>query len=375
MSTMSMAKTLLAVLTAVVLLLVSGAQAAPPPRAGKPPKPQPTASAPDEEPPPAPPPAPDPPAQAPAEDSGDVPLPPPHDPVTMSIGVQLESITKFDLATQTFNVELVVNVICDKEPCNPDLNVRNGTMQGKPEKLHEGRTEDGHHEKRFKIKAEVDGYIDLTEYPHDDHALLVLIDDKGDPEQVKYAVDYDHTGLGERLRIPGWNLDLDAKPQQMIITRTDEVGETYDPVTKTEKEQKVSYVVFGLEVHRPRMAATFKSLVPVCFMVFVAGFALLLKPKSAAGRLTTATGGLMTLVMFHVGQINALPPLGYLTRLDKFMIATYLVYLVHIGFSVTMVRTEEAKKEKASELLYLVSAGAVPGLALVAWLAVWLRLV
>src|SRR5678816_2277513 len=94
-------------------------------------------------------------------------------------------------------------------------------------------------------------------------------------------------------------------------------------------------------IRRPRISAIFKSFVPVIFMVFVAAFTLLLKPKSAAGRLATATGGLMSVVMFHLGATSSLPPMGYLTRLDKFLIATYFIYLVNIAFSIAMVRLEE----------------------------------
>src|SRR6185369_9119370 len=100
-------------------------------------------------------------------------------------------------------------------------------------------------------------------------------------------------------------------------------------------------LVFDIAISRPTLASLFKSLVPVFFMVFVAGFTLLLKPKSAPGRLSASTAGLMSVVMFHVSATSSLPPLGYLTLMDKFMIATYLVYIVNIAFNVAMVRFEE----------------------------------
>jgi hypothetical protein len=40
-----------------------------------------------------------------------------------------------------------------------------------------------------------------------------------------------------------------------------------------------------------------------------------------------------------------------------------------------MVRLEEKKNERMSELMYLAACGAVPGLALVVWLGVFLKLV
>ena len=132
-------------------------------------------------------------------------------------------------------------------------------------------------------------------------------------------------------------------------------------------------LVFDVSITRPVLASFFKTLVPVFFMIFVAGFTLLLKPKSAAGRLSAATGGLMTVVMFHLSATSSLPPLGYLTRMDKFMIATYVVYLVNILFAVAIVRFDEKKNEKFAELAYLAAGGAVPGLALLAWLTVFLK--
>jgi hypothetical protein len=79
--------------------------------------------------------------------------------------------------------------------------------------------------------------------------------------------------------------------------------------------------------------------------------------------------------MFHVGQLVSLPSVGYLTRFDKFMIATYLVVLLHIAINVALVRADEAKNENRSTLLYLTAAGLVPGMALVSWVAVFLRIV
>jgi hypothetical protein len=267
---MKIANTLLVVLATFLCLSLFASPAVAGPKGAKP---KPAASAAAE--PEADPPSGEAPAQAATVNSAaaadDDALPPKHEPVTMKVGVELESISKFDIANQTFNVELNVNVTCDREPCHPDLDIKNGSIQGKPEKLHDEPLE-----KRFKIKAEVDGYIDLTEYPHDDHALLVMLQDKGDPEQVKYDVDYEFTGMNPRVRIPGWDIDEDAPAKDMIVARTDNVGDEKEP-------ELVSYVAFGIRVHRPRMASTFKTLVPPCFMLFVAAFALLLKPKSAAG--------------------------------------------------------------------------------------------
>ena len=159
-------------------------------------------------------------------------------------------------------------------------------------------------------------------------------------------------------KLAGWNVEKDMRAH--VVKQ--KIGASVD-------EQ----LVFDIAISRPTMASVFKTLVPVFFMVFVAGFTLLLKPKSAAGRLSAATGGLMTVVMFHLSATSSLPPLGYLTRMDKFMVATYLVYMVNIMFAVAIVRFDEKKDERRADLAYLIAGGLIPGIALLAWVVVFLK--
>jgi hypothetical protein len=281
-----------------------------------------------------------------------------HAPVAMKLGMKIQELGKLDLTAETFQAEFFVTVTCDHEPCKPNLDVANGKLLGKPEKL-----KDDPLFKEYKIKAELGALLDFSEYPYDSHALQIVLEDKGDPEQITYAVDDAHTGVADkgRFKLPGWELSQDIHAAAVETDAPD--------------GRKVSQVHYYIEAKRPMLMATFKSVVPVLIMMFVAAFTLLLKPKSASGRLTAATAGLSAVVMFQVAQVGALPPLGYLTRLDKFMIATYLIYLANIAFSVAMVRFEEKKNERMSELMYLTAAGAVPGIALLAWTAVLMRLV
>lgn len=277
----------------------------------------------------------------------------PHHPQKLRIGIEVAALSKLELGPGSFNAEFYVTVDCEREPCKPDLDVTNGRITGKEklvdEKLH----------KEMKIKAELTGFVDLSEYPFDKHVLPISIADKADPLEVILEIEPKETKVDE-VKLAGWSVDRWA-----ASVDKHEVGPGVN----------VYELNFGVEVSRPRVAAIFKTFVPAFFMIFVMGFTLLLKPKSAAGRLTAATGALMTIVMFHLSSTSSLPPLGYLTRLDKFMIATYLVYLVNILASVAIVRFDEAKKEKAATLTYLIAGGAVPGVALCAWVVVFMRLV
>lgn len=277
----------------------------------------------------------------------------PHGPQTIHIGVALEKLGKFELGPGSYNAELILSLRCEHEPCKPDFDVSNGKVTGK-EKLFDEKLE-----KSFRVKAELDAIVDLSEFPFDKHVLLVNFVDKGDPLNTKYVIDEQETGLDPSIKLAGW--EIASKLASHVETHKLEGHE-------------IQEAQFGIAIQRPRLAAFGKTLLPVCFMIFVAGFTLLLKPKSASGRLSAATAGLMTVVMFHISSTSSLPPLGYLTRMDKFMIATYLVYLINIALAVAIVRFDEKKNEKMAELTYLTAGGLVPGVALLAWLTVFLRI-
>jgi hypothetical protein len=289
-----------------------------------------------------------------ADDEADKAEPEQTGPQKIQVGIRLEKLNKFEVGPGTFAAEFYLSFKCAIEPCKPDFEITNGKVSGKPDKVVDQKLL-----KEYRTKADLEGLVDLSEFPFDKHVLYIGLVDKN--ENVTYEVDETDSTIEPTVKLAGWSI------AEHFVVHTEK--------QKLDDGRELSEAQLGIALSRPRVSAFFKSLVPVIFMVFVAGFTLILKPKSAAGRLSTATGGLMSVVMFHLSSTSSLPPLGYLTRIDKFMIATYLIYLTNIAFSVAMVRFEEKKKEKYSELAYLAAAGAVPGVALIAWVAVFMRLV
>jgi hypothetical protein len=274
-----------------------------------------------------------------------------HDQV-VRIGIEIASLSKFEVGPGSFQAEFYVTAHCSAEPCEPDLDVTNGKITGKErlldDKLHQ----------EYRVRADLTGFVDLSEFPFDSHVLPITLVDKNLGSRLE--LDAAETKLDPAVRLPGWDIQrVDGKVETHVLDAT----------------HRVTELEFSVQIGRPKISGFFKSIVPAIFMIFVMGFTLMLKPKSAASRLTAATGGLMTVVMFHVSATAALPPLGYLTRLDKFLIATYFVYLVNIAFSVAMVRFDEKKNERAAELMYATAAGVVPGMGLLVWLLVFLRVV
>jgi hypothetical protein len=114
-----------------------------------------------------------------------------HAPVAMKLGMKIQELGKLDLTAETFQAEFFVTVTCDHEPCKPNLDVANGKLLGKPEKL-----KDDPLFKEYKIKAELGALLDFSEYPYDSHALQIVLEDKGDPERSTMLTPASPTRVG-----------------------------------------------------------------------------------------------------------------------------------------------------------------------------------
>ena len=190
-------------------------------------------------------------------------------------------MTSVSLLVATTLFELSWQAIVDGRPdaVNP---ARRGTKAAAQYDLVLGARAETRLRLRLTAQAEVaaqpfadfDAVVDLSEFPFDKHTLPLVLSDRD--ENVHYK--YDAKALAEvelpvmspDVKLPGWNVSNDLK-HQLITQKLPGGGEAQSHA-------------FTIDIQRPRLASFFKTLVPVFFMIFVAGFTLLLKPKSAAGR-------------------------------------------------------------------------------------------
>jgi hypothetical protein len=277
------------------------------------------------------------------------------EPVRARVSVMLHALNKFELAQGAYHAEFAIVVRCSKEPCNTDIDVVNGELIGAPEKVRDEKLV-----KIFKMKAELNSIMDFSEFPFDRHVLPIILEDRQNPSGVTFELDQEHNGVDADLRLAGWNV---VKHAAEVVQR--DMGEGLN----------VSQVRYGVLIERPQVAAITKTLLPLGLLLLVSGITLLVRPKNATARWMAAIGALLAVVVLHLSSSLSLPPTSCLTRMDKLVIASYLVCLVNIAFAMLLLRFEDKKNERGSELTYLVALGTVPGVALVSWLPILLRLV
>ncbi len=278
-------------------------------------------------------------------------------PEKVKIGLYLTGLHKFDLATGGYSVEFYISTRCGEhvKDCKTNFDFLNGKATSIEKVVDHGSA------KAYKVKADLADEIDLAEYPFDSHTLSIdLAEKSADVNEVEYEVDKSELGIDKRVKLAGWDIGE-------LTTSVEEVQ--YEAV-----DEKFSNFMADVHISRPKLSSVIK-LMPVFFILCAALFSLLLGAKTLPPRLAMGTGGLTAAVMFHIQLANQIPAVGYLTRADKIMIATYLILLMNLVSTVAMMILDEKKREAAVQKVFAVSRLLVPALAVATYAVVLLKVV
>lgn len=248
-----------------------------------------------------------------------------QEPEKVKVSTYVLNLGKFDLATGTFTADFYLGFKCENY-CNIDFEFMNGRASS-IEKII-----DSENEKFYRIQANLMSPIDLKKFPFDKQKLQIIIEDKKKTiEDMVYVVNLEESGIDSSIIFVGWNLE-DWKAE--VKEHNYEVyNETY------------SQYVFTIPISRILINAIFKTFLPIIFIILVMLSSFVLDPDKITTRLSMVGSALVASVMFHVSLINQIPPVGYLTFIDKFMILTYFVMLLSFLINVVILEMQERKNE------------------------------
>lgn len=276
--------------------------------------------------------------------------PPADAPARVRVGVYLLNLGRLDTATGTYTMDLYVSFACDR-PCDPTafevMNGRGGErvmVDNKPLR------------KVYRLQTTLSAPMDLRNYPFDRHRLGIVLEDgklaaagavgQTIEDQV-YIVDRAKTGLAPGVHVAGWDVDprWQAATFEFLYAP---FGETY------------SRYQFSILIHRPVLSAVLKVILPGIFLVVVGLLSLLLAPDKITQRLTVATSALVGSVLLHLNLTSTIPPVGYLTFADKFMLINYVPLVAAIAAGVSILWfTDHAQTDRAHRV-HVVSGVAIP---------------
>jgi len=257
------------------------------------------------------------------------------------VGVYVLNIGKFDLVTGSYTIDFYISMECDN-PCESgNFEFLNGRADYVDKLIDENSS------KFYRIQASLLQNIDLKSYPFDKHSLIIELEDKTKTkEELAYIPDTRNSGVDSAVTIVGWALDgWDAEV----------VDHYYEPYDET-----FSRFIFAINIHRLEISAILKILLPVFFIVIVGLLALLIAPDKVPNRLALNTSTLLSAVLFHINATSSIPPVGYLTFADKFMIITYIALIASLVSTLILMRHTETQEHEKATRIYKRSLQTVP---------------
>ena len=248
------------------------------------------------------------------------------------IGLYILNLGKFDVSNGAFTADFYLSMNC-QENCSTDFEFTNGRATSIDKII------DLPNEKFYRIQANLNSPVDLQKFPFDKQKMQIILEDKKSTiEEVIYTPLKEQSGVDKSIVFTGWNLDswdVEAREHEYDI-----YNETY------------SQYVFTIDISRIPSNSFFKTFLPVLVIMLIVLVSFLMDPDKITNRLTIATSSLVASVMFHISISNQIPPLGYLTIADKFMILTYILLLFVVIFNVILLELHERKKIELMEKLH-----------------------
>ena len=270
-----------------------------------------------------------------------LPIPSYAEPVEVSVSAYVLNIGKFEVGTGSYTIDFYLDFKCN-QMCNQEKFEFSNGRATSIDKLIDTPTE-----KFYRIQASLSQNIDLKRYPFDSHSLTIEVEDKENTiEKIVYVSESENSGIDPSVIIVGWEID------GWNSTVTEHYYAPYD--------ETYSRYIFSIYINRVPLTSAIKSFLPVFFMVFVALLSLLLKADKVTTRLTLNISTLLAAVMFHVNLTSSIPPVGYLTFADKFMISTYMILISVLFSGILLMRHTESKDEVKTEKIYKTALFTIP---------------
>ena len=258
------------------------------------------------------------------------------------VGIYVLDLGKLDIGTGSFTVDFYLD-LKSKDPKDQI------TADAAALEFMNGRgafelVEDKGNEKFYRVLATLSTPIDLRRFPFDAQKMQIILENKTNGlDKVKYIpAKAEESGMDQAIVFPGWD----------IKGWTATTGEHEYPVYKTPegKNEVYSQYVFSVNIARLPLNSFLKTFLPVLFLMLIVTASFILDPEKVTTRLAAISSALIASVMFHVSISGQIPPVGYLTFADKFMVLTYLILLMSFCLSLAIYVMQSKPGKQATAL-------------------------
>jgi hypothetical protein len=276
-------------------------------------------------------------------------------PTKIRVGVYMLGVGNLDMTSGGYTLDFYLNFICDR-PCDPSkFDIMNASSA--PEIDDQTADTRGGTFYTYRVRVDLVTQLDLKKYPFDEHNLAIEIEDKNmDKTKLVYEVDAEKSGIDTHVLVSGWDLRPDWSA---------DVGDHIYPVFD---HSAYSRYRFFISIYHPWQASFLKGLFAAIVIVGVGMLSFLLAFDDAEDRVNLTSGTLASAIFYHLTLTSSIPPVGYLTYADQFMLIQYLFISVALGISVALMMLNNRGSTEIAKKLHRATQALVPSTWVIAML-------
>lgn len=232
-----------------------------------------------------------------------------NSPIIVKVGIQLLGIDQLDLYKGSYGMDYHLVFTCSRVCPAFNIEVVNGSnVSVKSEDSTPTR-------KIYRIKSSLQENFNAKDYPFDSYWLRLEINDQLlDKSKVIFVPDPALTIVDPKVIIHGWQYHFNKEAITVDYVH---------PLLKT----VYSEYIFAIQLQRPMLMGFLKVIFPAIIIILCAFISFIIGPERSINRFGIVSGSLLGSVIFHLNLTSSLPPLGYLTFADTFMLINYLILL------------------------------------------------
>jgi hypothetical protein len=251
------------------------------------------------------------------------------EPEILTAGVYIINIGKIDLQVGSYDLDFYFWLSTN----NPDVDFTKEKpafdfMNSMNARVEPSRLEPNYYEVR--VKGTFLKNMDFRNYPFDSQRVTVEVEGFEPVDRLVFEPDVAASGYDSLVNVPGWHLGE---------TRSEIIIHQYPDLS-------FSRYVFSFDMERAPLSSFLKTIFPVLIITTIAMLAFWMSPTNFPPRIGLAASTLLAAVAAHLNAANQLPPIGYLTLMDKVMIVAYALFLNNLVSMVWQMRLVDHKKEQ-----------------------------
>lgn len=265
----------------------------------------------------------------------------------VKVGVYILSVGNLDTTISRYSVDFFLNFQCVTPGCDPsDFDLMNAGAGHERENQTGKDDVDAYY---YRIRATMRTNLNLRNFPFDSHDLEIEIEDrnKTDKEYI-YIVDPEQSGIDSSVYVAGW--DLEPRITGQVTSHNYDIyNEAY------------SRARFHISIGHPWSSSFMKGLFAAIVIVGVGMLSFLMSPNDAKDRIALTSGTLASAIFYHMTLTASIPPVGYLTYADRFMILQYIFITASLGVAIGLFLMQSAgESEEKLQQLHRVTRWSIP---------------